>query len=97
MSKTRMDKLEARVAALEHGQGEGVARIAAVEARVFAMLVQPDSDGFITNGYQGDNDTLAMLSEEYGEVRIGDPKPTNTRRVEELKADGIVGLYVVRQ
>lgn len=72
-------------------------RVAELEAAMLALSIQPEADGFITNGYESDDATMAMLTEEYGEVHRGDPRPTNTRTVDELKADGIVGLYVVRQ
>lgn len=69
------------------------ARVAALEARIIA----PEADGWITNGYEGDDDTLVLLREEFGDVRVGEPRPTHMRDADALKADGICGIYVVRQ
>lgn len=73
------------------------ARLDALETAVFRKMPKPDSDGWITNGYSEDAETRKFLEEDFGMVIVGDPKPTIQRTVDELKSDGIVGLYAVKQ
>ena len=70
------------------------ARLALLEARVFP---QAAPDGWLTNGYASDEATIELLRSEFGELRAGDPKPTQMRTAEDLKNSGLVGFYQVRQ
>jgi hypothetical protein len=70
-----------------------MARVEKLEARVFP---QPDADGWLTNGYGADKDTLAVITAEFGAVRIGEPKASTTKSADQLKAEGIVGFYVAK-
>ncbi len=86
----RLQKLELAVAAL-------TTRVMALESELANLSLQPDPDGWVSNGYEGDTETHALVKEQFGECVVGEPKPTHSRSVDELKADGVVGLYVVRQ
>lgn len=74
---------------------ELLARIERLEAAVFRRMPTPEQDGWITNSYPGDERSLDMMREEFGELRIGEPKATPQRSAAALKKDGIVGVYLV--
>ncbi len=69
-------------------------RIVILEMRLAAIDPAPDADGWISNGHPDDEATLALIREKYGSAIVGEPKATEQRTVEALKADNIIGIYV---
>lgn len=67
-------------------------RLDALEDAVFGP--QPDENGWLTNGHADDEAQRQQIMNEYGIIRIGDPKASAVRSVAELKLRGIVGIYV---
>lgn len=60
------------------------------------LIETPTADGWITNAH-----ALTLAEEEeirsiYGKFTIGEPYRTPQRTVDQLKAAGIVGVYLVR-
>ncbi len=71
------------------------ARLKALEEAVFGVI-KPDADGWLTNGRKDDEAQRKTIMAEFGIIRIGEPKATPVRSVEELKQRGIVGIYLAQ-
>ncbi len=71
-------------------------RLDRLECAVFRRMPKAEPDGWITNAAETDQASLDFIASEYCAigVEIGEPKATAFRGVAELKAAGIVGVYL---